>query len=167
MSGLAEKFCFRDNKGVFNLRIHPNEDYFYLAGITTSQKYLSRSESTSEYFDEKGDPILPSVENQRPQTATIMVSTTKTKTEILDDWRFNLQFGKIFSDVAFRIGLFEGFSGLAVDYEVPLAIDNFRWVTTLEGYDFRGRNHYFNDARPHLKWLNRMFIGRNIYCLWC
>ena len=106
---------------------------------------------------------MPSVENQRPQTATIMVSTTKTKTEILDDWRFNLQFGKIFSDVAFRIGLFEGFSGLAVDYEVPLAIDNFRWVTTLEGYDFRGRNHYFNDARPHLKWLNRMFIGRNIY----
>lgn len=164
MSGLAEKFPFRDNKGIFNLRIHPNEDYFYIAGITTSQKgYLHRTEATSEYFDELGNPILPSIENQRPQTATIMVSTTKTKVETLDDFRFNLQFGKMFTDMALRIGLFEGFAGLAADYEVPMGFDNLRWVTTLEAYDFRGRNHYFHDPRPHFKWLNRMFIGRNIY----
>ena len=76
--------------------------------------------------------------------------------------RLGLQFGKIFKDFAFRVGLFDGSAGLGMDIEVPFQTEKFRWVTTFEGFDFRGWNRKY-DKRPHLKWLNRMFVMRNMY----
>ena len=64
--------------------------------------------------------------------------------------------------------MMDGFAGAAIDYQFPFKNDNVRWVTTFEGFDFRGFNRrgpdkFHQDKRPHLKWLNRMFLMRNIY----
>ena len=40
--------------------------------------------------------------------------------------------------------------------------DGVRWITSLEAFDFRGRDR-LNDERPHFKWINRLFFLRNIY----
>ena len=37
MVGPYQHHCFNDNKGYANLRIHPTEDYFYLAGLVSAQ----------------------------------------------------------------------------------------------------------------------------------
>ncbi len=166
MYGLAEKFDFRDSKGFLNLRIHPCEDYFFLAGATSSQKgYQNRTVSNSRYFDQNGKEILPSQVNADQHKAAILVAKTETITETRDQWRVNLQVGKMFSNVAFRLGFFEGTAGIAMDVEIPFETDLIRWISTLEAYDFRGRNRYFPDSRPHLKWLNKLYLGRNVYAV--
>jgi hypothetical protein len=73
-----------------------------------------------------------------------------------------LQFGKIFGPVAVRFGLFEGSSGIGVDFDIPFSSDKFRWVTSFEGFDFIGWNR-LEDRRPHLKWINKIYVMRNLY----
>ena len=80
-----------------------------------------------------------------------------------DAFRVGLQFGKIFGDIALRFGLFEGTAGGAIDVDVPFNNPNFRWVSTLEVYDWSGRTRRIEDRRPHFTWLNRMFVMRNLY----
>jgi hypothetical protein len=50
----------------------------------------------------------------------------------------------------------------AIDFDIPFRNDNFRWVTSLEMFDSRGWNR-IDDKRPHLKWLNKMYLFRSIY----
>ncbi len=69
----------------------------------------------------------------------------------------------IFKDtVAVRFGLIEGYAGLGLDIDIPFGTDMFRWVTSFEAFDMTGQNRV-DDRRPHLKWLNRMYMMRNIY----
>ena len=58
--------------------------------------------------------------------------------------------------------MIEGFVGMGADVDIPFKTDKFRWVTSFEAFDFRGWNRK-HDKRPHLKWLNRMFLMRNVY----
>ena len=76
--------------------------------------------------------------------------------------RFGIQFGKIFGNIALRFGLFDGTGGMGFDFDIPFPTDKFRWVTTFEAFDFYGWNR-IDDRRPHLKWINRMYIFNNIY----
>jgi phospholipid/cholesterol/gamma-HCH transport system substrate-binding protein len=76
--------------------------------------------------------------------------------------KFGLQFGRIFRDLAFRFGIFENYAGAAIDFEVPFETPKFRWVTSLEAFDFRGWDR-LHDRRPHLKWINKVFFMRNFY----
>jgi hypothetical protein len=85
------------------------------------------------------------------------IQTTRRQT-----FKLGLQFGKMFKDIAVRFGLFEGSAGVGCDIEIPFKNDKFRWVTTLELFDMRGWNRT-HDRRPHVKWLNKMYIMRNIY----
>lgn len=164
MQGPVERrFSFPDAKGYVNLRIHPSEDYFYLAGFAFSQRgYLNRTTYHYRYFDEKNNEILPS-EVRKEEQLFDLVARKEIIREKRDSMRLNLQVGKIFKDIALRIGLFEGTFGSAVDYIVPLPCDAFKWVTTFEIFDIRGRNRLFWDDRPHMKWLNRIFITPNLY----
>lgn len=163
MYGLAEKFDFRDSKGYFNLRIYPLEDYFFILGMTGSQRgYISRKEFTTRYFDENNRELLPSIVNADNRNI-LLIAREETIKENRDSWRINAQFCRIFNRMAIRLGLFEGFAGLALDVDIPTTNELFRWISTLEAYDFRGRNRFFEDARPHLKWLNRIFFSRNLY----
>jgi phospholipid/cholesterol/gamma-HCH transport system substrate-binding protein len=170
----AEGYTWEDSKGFFGVRIYPREDYFYLVQIVSSEKgYIRRKTTETDYVDSQGKPISFAQAEDRPfnqdrldlddLTRLAFVQTFNKKTITRDLFKVDLQFGKIFKDIAFRLGLFEGTAGIAADIDIPFKTDKFRWVTSLEMYDFNGRNRFVEDRRPHIKWLNKIFILRNIY----
>jgi phospholipid/cholesterol/gamma-HCH transport system substrate-binding protein len=193
----AENYRYEDSKGYFDVRIHPNEEHFYVFQIASSEKgFAYRTERELTYTNDELQYINPAQLNN-----PVAVGPTQPITEAdrpilfsndfysnnlpFDDQlktnfrreelrferngiRFGVQFGKIFGDLALRVGMIDGFAGMGADYDFPFKTDKFRWVTTFEGFDFRGFNRrgpnkFHQDKRPHLKWLNRMFFMRNIY----
>ncbi len=189
----AENYRYEDSKGYFDIRIHPNEEHFYVVQIASSEKgfayrrdkeyvYTNDAEDNLDFIDPTKQYNPPSAIDSRPQLLSdnfyenTLVSEEKLKPVYRQQklWfdrngiRLGLQFGKIFGDLALRVGLIDGFAGLGADYEFRFKTDRFRWVTTFEGFDFRGFNRrgptkFHQDKRPHLKWLNRMFLMRNVY----
>jgi hypothetical protein len=79
-----------------------------------------------------------------------------------DAIRLNLQAGIWYAPVGVRVGLYEGTAAVGVDVCMP-RIACFQWLSSFDAYDFKGHNRFNNDTRPHLKWLNRFFIGDNFY----
>jgi len=76
--------------------------------------------------------------------------------------RLNLQVGKYWHPYgAVRAGIFEGTAGLGVDWWI--AYNRLKWLTTFEIFDLRGYNRFDCDSRPHLKWLNRLFVTDSWY----
>ncbi len=193
----AENYRYEDSKGYFDVRIHPNEEHFYVVQIASSEKgfaYRTDRQYTYtnddlEYIDPTKpnnpvavNPTAPITPDERPKLlsdseyANTLPFDDQLKTNYRQEElrferngvRIGLQFGKIFGDMALRIGMIDGFAGMGADYDFPFRTDKFRWVTTFEGFDFRGFNRrgpnkFHQDKRPHLKWLNRMFLMRNIY----
>lgn len=189
----AENYRYEDSKGYFDIRIHPNEEHFYVVQIASSEKgFAYRSEKEFTYTNDDLDYIDPAKPNNpqadpyNPNTRPQLLSNNFYENNLpFDDQlktvyrkeklkfdrngiKIGVQFGKIFGDVALRLGMIDGFAGGGVDYDFPFKTDKFRWVTTFEGFDFRGFNRrgpdkFHQDKRPHLKWLNRMFLMRNIY----
>lgn len=163
MYGPFQRECFKDNKGYFNLRIHPTEDYFYLAGIVATQSgRLQRIEERRQWYDGKCNQLCPDELHLDNHDKLRFAPFKKRQYRILDTYFFNLQLGKIFGNFAFRGGLFDSTGGIGVDINLPLGNDTLRWVTTFEIFDWLGRNR-LGDDRPHFKWLNRMFFTRNFY----
>jgi phospholipid/cholesterol/gamma-HCH transport system substrate-binding protein len=159
----AERMPFRDCKGYFDVRFHPSDDHFYLVQLVGSQKgSLRRKSVIKNWYDEKGNEFLPSHFFRQAHFLGELVGRIETVERDLDQFKYGLQIGKIFKNIAFRFGLFESTAGMAVDFEVPFDTNKFRWVTTLEIFDLRGRDR-IDDPRPHVKWLNRFFVLRNIY----
>ncbi len=159
----AEHVRFEDTKGYLDIRIHPNEDKFYILQLVSSQKgSIKRSIVNREWYDENGMPLLPGPLLAEKIAIPELIGVIETTDRMLDQYKFGFQFGKMFRDFAVRFGLFENTVGMGVDFDIPLGTDKCRWVTTLEAFDFRGRDR-INDSRPHLKWLNRVFLFRNFY----
>ena len=76
--------------------------------------------------------------------------------------KLNLQVGYYCHPyAAFRVGLIEGTAGIGVDWWVTY--NRFKWLSTVELFDFHGYNRFGFDRSPHLKWLNRFFISQNFY----
>ena len=75
---------------------------------------------------------------------------------------FGFQFGKRFDRLTARIGMFENSFGMAFDYYLPLKTDKLHWITSIEGFDFKGTNR-IDDSRPHIRWINKVFFMKNIY----
>ena len=171
----AEGYEWEDSKGFFGMRIYPREDYFYLVQIASSEKgYIKRKFIERDYFDSQTKPVDTTKIQDRPfneneplniddLTRLAFVQDFQKTTVNRDAFKVDLQFGKIYKDIALRIGLFEGTAGAGVDVDIPFGTDKFRWVTSLEAYDLKGRNRRIEDRRPHMKWLNKIFILRNIY----
>ncbi|HTM06283.1 MAG TPA: MlaD family protein [Patescibacteria group bacterium] len=159
----AENYQFEDSKGYVDVRIHPNEDYFYLIQFASSQKgFIDRQERLKRYIDDNLQTIYPDTLNLTDNNKVENIFR-KEKTYInRNSLKLGIQFGKIFGDVAIRCGLFEGTAGVGVDVDIPFGTENFRWVTTLELFDMSGWNR-IEDRRPHFKWLNRMYFMRNLY----
>ena len=164
----AENFELKDSKGYFDVRVHTNDEHFYTVQLMGSMKgRIRRNLERKTYKNENGDILsqeklfvnLPAEQQwQRivyaPQVETIVQERDATK--------YGFQFGKIFSDVALRFGLFESSFGCGIDYNIPFGTDDLRWVTSFEIFDIRGRDR-LDDQRPHLKWINRVFVLRNLY----
>ena len=163
MFGPLQKLNVKDSKGYFNLRIHPSEDYFYIAGLVSAiSGRIERTNTYQEWFQNNCHELIPD-ELILPDWAKLYFAPLQTKqTRFLDKYLFTLQVGKIFGNFAFRGGLFDSTGGVGMDIDLPLGNPSFRWVTSLELYDMRGRNR-LGDDRPHFKWLNRMFFTKNLY----
>jgi len=157
----AENYEFEDSKGYFDMRIHPNDDHFYVMQIVSSEKgRVERSELHRAYADDDGNLI-----NTNDLTLNRKVEHVfRVKKELFkrNTISLGLQFGKVFNRIALRFGLFEGSAGFGIDFDIPLGSDKFRWVTTLEAFDMAGWNRK-DDRRPHFKWLNKIFMFKNIY----
>ncbi len=159
----AENFPIEDAKGYFGVRIHPNDEYFYLFQIISSVKgNIRRRTLRRAWFDENGDLLLPGELVAQGVAIPELVGKVDDIVRIPDSKKYSLQFGKIYKNVALRFGLFENSAGFGVDFDIPFGTDKFRWVTSFEVFDFRGRDR-IDDSRPHVKWINRLFLLRNIY----
>lgn len=178
----AENYFWEDNKGYFEARIFPQEDYFFTIQYMQSEKgFLDRTEQIVNYTYRK-ENFTESSQDQSEYSAQYPVPVYPDTLDISDGFRLldlagireerihfhrdmgrlGVQFGKIFGDFALRAGIIEGFVGLGVDIDIPFRTDNFRWVSTFEAFDMNGRNR-IDDRRPHVKWLNRMYFMRNLY----
>jgi phospholipid/cholesterol/gamma-HCH transport system substrate-binding protein len=166
----TEYLEYEDSKGYFDIRIHPQEDYFYLVQIATSIKgYVDRQELFKQYFNNENYEYDTSHMNLSDRDKLRFAPRKRIELIKRNAVRFGFQFGKIFNDIAFRFGLFEGSAGVGVDFDIPFRTDKFRWVTSLEMFDFKGQDRLFTDkdrvadTRPHLKWINKVFMMRNLY----
>jgi len=152
-----------DAKGYFELRLRPSSDYFYLFQLVGDQRgswlrtteYLTRRDHEGNIM-RAGDLNVPL--DSKIWLADRIDRILQTKYDIL----FGLQFGKRFDRLAFRVGLFESTFGAALDFYVPLPSDKVHWITSIEAWDFRGTKR-LTDTRPHIKWLNKVFLMKNIY----
>ena len=156
-------FRHTNNKGYFELDLRPRSDYFYRLQLVGDEHGSFRRENVHRTWkDDKGNVLHPSqldIPLQRKvQFAENREYTIQTKNDIF----FGLQFGKRFDRLAFRMGVFEGTFGVGLDYYVPLKTDNFHWITTVEAFDFHGTKRW-DDTRPHVKWLNKVYFLRNLY----
>lgn len=162
----AEHVNFEDAKGYLDVRIHPNDDHFYLVQFLSTQRgNLKRSIREVKWFDERCVEIIPSeFVNLQRQSIFLpeLVGKVETRKRKLDQLKFGIQIGKIFKDMAFRIGIMESSAGFGIDLNIPVATDYFRWISTFEAFDFKGRDR-IDDKRPHFKWINRLFFLRNVY----
>lgn len=179
----AENYFWEDNKGYFEARIFPQEDYFFVVQYMQSEKgFLNRTEQQVNYTYRTSEGFEESAQDQAEYSAQYPVNVFPETLEIGDGFRLldlagireerisfyrdmgriGVQFGKIFGDFALRAGIIDGFVGMGVDVDVPFRTDKFRWVSTFEAFDINGRNR-IDDRRPHLKWLNRMYFMRNLY----
>ncbi|NBV40477.1 MCE family protein [bacterium] len=167
----VDNYRWADSKGYFNFRIHTADDYFYLAQVVQSQRgFISKKYQYNDYYDENQNLISYTeyVADSSPTDANAVRNRFTFAPERLVRERINtafgLQFGKIYNDLALRIGLFEGSFGFGVDYFLPIPSENFAWIMCFEGFDFNGSHRFdLTDRRPHLKWYNKMFLFNNIY----
>jgi len=165
----AESYAHEDSKGYFDIRLHPTEDYFYLVQIATSERgFITRTEKERRYANEDGDLINPYQQfdptTQLGEYGLFKFAYRKQKeTFSRNTFKVGLQVGKIFNHIATRFGLFDGWSaGIAIDIDIPFESDSFRWLMSLEGYDFHGWNR-MDDRRPHIKWINKIYLLKNFY----
>lgn len=178
----AENYFWEDNKGYFEARIFPQEDYFFVLQYMQSEKgFLDRREQiknyawraecfadscedNAEYASQYWDNIY--VDELPMGPGFRLLDTAGVREErikfLRDHGRFGVQFGKVFGDFALRAGIIDGFVGAGIDIDIPFKTDLFRWMSTFELFDVNGRNR-IEDRRPHLKWLNRMYFMRNLY----
>lgn len=153
--------CFRNSKGIFNVRVFPTSDYFYLFGVTASQQgYITRTLTFPDYVDGCLNEICKA--DELPEWARYQYIYNREQQVIKRNaFKVDLQFGKVFNRIMVRAGLIEGTAGFAVDVFLPYKERN-GLISTFKMYDFRGQNRLF-DERPHLKWINRIFIFNTIY----
>lgn len=165
----VDNYAYADSKGYFNVRIHTSDSFFYLAQIVASERgFMSRHFVYETYFDEKGRELdysaIPAIGTNDDAVRNKFAFAPEKLIRERNPMAFGFQFGKIYRDLACRFGLFEGTFGLGVDYYIPFSNEKIAWVTTLEGFDFKGLQRFdMNDRRPHLKWMNRIFFLNNLY----
>lgn len=169
---LDEDFRMRDAKGYFGVRIHPAEDYFFLVqGVASRKGWIERKhieEVVEASYLTRPCGELALSDQVTTNTVILTVAPDAGRRHITTrhqrpfNLKLNAQVAKVFGDVAFRVGAFESSAGIAVDFNLPFRNDDFRWVTSMELYDFLGDDR-INDGHPHLKWLNRIFMFKNFY----
>ncbi|MBM18287.1 MAG: hypothetical protein CL947_04440 [Epsilonproteobacteria bacterium] len=174
----VDDFKFTDTKGYFNIRIHTNDNFFYQGQIASSEKgFVSREYSYQTFLDSRSKDYqeIPytDIKNADYTSESAIALNEYNKRTLAPQkviqkripYAYGVQIGKIYGNLAVRAGLFEGSFGAGVDYYIPLQEGKFSWVTSLEIFDFKGlqRLEFQKQRRPHVKWLNKVFIFNNLY----
>ena len=170
----VDDYKYADSKGYFNVRVHTSDSFFYLAQIVGSERgFIDRRYIYEDYYDEEGNQLdYTKLADVAEGTTEAIALSNENKfkfsparvTRERNTTAFGFQFGKIYKDLALRMGMFEGAFGVGADYYIPFNSDKIAWTTTFEMFDFKG-NQRFNreDGRPHVKWMNRVFLLNNLY----
>lgn len=80
----------------------------------------------------------------------------------------NLQLGERLGAFGLRAGIFESTAGVALDYMLDFSNNDYRWLkpgltSSLEIFDWRGNKRFSPDSKPHVKWLNRIWLTPQIF----
>ena len=160
----SDGYCYRNNKGYFDMRFYMSPQWFYKLQIVNSERgWPDRMYRHDTYLNKNcqvmnPDDIIIDEGNMKVAPNVDSVCMRRNAT------RLDLQFGKVFdSGIALRAGSFENTFGVALDYRFPITSDVFQWIMSLEAYDFYGRNRLLCDRRPHLKWINSLYLFKNLY----
>jgi phospholipid/cholesterol/gamma-HCH transport system substrate-binding protein len=161
MLSKAEHTNFKDFKAYFDFRIYPSDSCFFLFGPEYRQSgAIFRNDFYGKFI--KPPCKHQNCESVEPGDKGRCQGLEHAIVRSYDQWLWNVQFGKVFGPCSLRAGLFESTPGVGIDVDVIPPNDYFRWITTFEAYDFRGRLR-IDDDRPHLKWWNRVFLTNNLY----
>ena len=164
MTNPVDCYCHRNNKGYLDFRMYMTPSWFYNIQLVTSEQgwpdrvyrhdiYLNKNCAEMDpddiTLDDGNIKVAPNIDS-------VCVKRNAT--------RFDIQVGKTFDwGLSLRAGTFESTFGFAADLKLPINSDVFKWVTSLELYDFHGANRLVCDRRPHLKWINSMYLFDTIY----
>lgn len=132
-------------ESLLNFWFHPNDRFYFIAGTTFSKdRFLIKKEF-----------------NQDPKDS-LMLNLNKENNQ--NSFLFNLQTGGYFLKYfGARIGLFRSTPGFALDLYLPVFRDKFKLVSTLEAFDFTGKNRLNYDNKPQFRFINRLFFTPNFY----
>jgi len=174
---LSDDQLYRDIKSTSDYaRSCVEEVRTYGVGLDSHLEILPRSHDAHSHTQVKwyGDGYIGSSTGLFGKVGFVYASQGFAKREInptsdhafvhgnRNGFRLNLQFGKYWHPyVALRFGIIEGTAGVGLDWW--FAYSRFKWLSTLELFDFRGYNRFDHDRRPQLKWLNRVFFTNNLY----
>jgi len=176
---MHSEYLFRDwySKGYFEVKIHPNQDSFYVLQLATDEYgSIKRDVIMRERIDSDGNRMIAdellkdALQGKRDtfdKTRAEIAKLENPETERIitrreNDFLLGFQFGKRFDRLSLRIGLFENSFGVGADYFFPTPSDKFHLSTTLEIFDFRGKRR-LDDGRPHVKWLTKLYFMKHIY----
>ena len=157
-----------NKKGFAEVKLFPQSDYYYSIQLSSecfpdkSGGPIVRKNTYVEYYDkdanliDTNDPSLSLYQKARcPAFRPEVVQNP-------DGYFFGFQVCKKFNDLTLRVGLHEGQVGVGLDYDFPIQFKNFRWVMSVDAFDFQGRNR-LADSRPHVTFSNKIFFMRSLY----
>ena len=165
MARTAGGYEYKNAKSYLGGRLHLNKDWYALLQLVGSDQggVVDRDQRYVSYFDQNGQLLTPADLAALGCSYSVVPSVTKESVIRRDTLTYSLQIGKLFlNHNAFRFGFFESYFGMALDWDIPFNSDNVRWVSSLEIFDFKGQNR-LEDRRPHLKWLNKLFLFKSCY----
>ena len=157
-------YGYQSNKGYLTMRMCTSPHWFYTVGIVNAEKgWPIRTYTCESYCNDHGEVINPS--DLVLDNGTIKVAPQINRICVKrNDTRVDMQVGKEFFDcLTLRAGTFEGTFGVGVDWALPINSSAVHWLMSLETYDLYGQNRFLCDRRPHLKWINRVYLFDNIY----
>lgn len=152
-----------DRKGYGSMTLFTYSDYFYKVGVVSGKiGKFKRVTTERRYYDANGTefvlplgPTLPASSKWAARKEKVIHTPSKPS--------YDIQVGKRFSNLTFRIGQMEDNFGVGLDYEIPTGSPTFGWTTSVEAFDFNGHNRLGEDRRMHVKWLNKISYMNNIY----
>lgn len=161
---MASYYPTKNNRGVAELRIAPESDYYYSLQLSSDRTGLVSRKSTSLTHIDKEGSMLNTKDPELRLVDQIEFSQIKDEvTSVPGGPLVGFQFCKKFNDLTMRIGLIENTFGAGMEYDFSVYFKDFRWVVGAEAFDFNGYNRRETDTRPHVRFFNRLFIIKNMY----
>lgn len=161
----AENYHYQDSKGYFELRLYPQEHYFYMLQVAYSERgFIDRVEYQRDFVDQETlDPINLATAPPRIFEKTHDWYRERQIVFKRNAIKVGLQFGTVFKRLAIRFGVFDGMGGVGFDVTIGSPQSKLYWIMSLEAFDLAGFNRV-HDKRPHLKWYNRIYMpGTSVY----